>query len=70
MDDQQLQAELARRYEALMQELPPEAIEAFEKEYWPEHDLPGNTLNGFVHFVASWAFVAGWKAHRDHEKRA
>jgi len=68
MDEQQLQAELERRYAALMRELPPEAIEAFERDYWPKHDLPGNSLNGFARFVASWAFVGGWNARRDWEE--
>ena len=47
-------------------DLSPEAVKAFE-EYWKDKDIPGNQFSSFAKFVASWAFVAGWNAHRDSQ---
>lgn len=57
--------EYRRLCQAIDGHLPKDAIRAFEDAYWPTVDLPDNPMNAFVRNVAGWAFVAGWKAHRD-----
>jgi hypothetical protein len=51
--------------EQIERDLPTDVVNAFEA-WWAAKDHSDSAeLDALANFVASWAFVAGWCAHRD-----